>query len=121
MKSVWLVESCGTDYYDRPVARKTFKSVVAARKFCLEQIEAELAEPEFGEPLPRETVFIDTRKEFTRETWDELDDGEMTISREYFAYVPRQSSYIDSSGDPEYVAKEAVSSHWTVRKMEFVA
>lgn len=116
MRSVWLVESCGDDIYDRPQAVKTFKSVVAARKFCLEQIEAELAEPEFGDVRPRESVFISVRRKFT--TW-ELDDAE--IDREFFAYVPRQGSYIDSSGDPAEVEKLAVTDRWTVRKLEFVS
>lgn len=116
MRSVWLVESCGDDMYDRPLAVRSFKSVVAARKFCLEQIEAELAEPEFGDVLPRETVLISVRRKFT--TW-ELGDAE--IDREFFAYVPRQGSYIDSSGDPAEVERTPVTQRWTVRKLEFVS
>jgi hypothetical protein len=116
MKSVWLVESCGDDMYDRRVAVKTFKSVVAARKFCLERIEVELTEPEFGDVRPRESVFISVRRKFT--SW-EYDD--MEIDREFFAYVPCQGSYIDSSGDPAEVEKLSVTSRWTVRKLEFVS
>ena len=116
MRSVWLVESCGDDIYDRPVAVKTFKSVVAARRFCLERIEAELTEPEFGDVRPRESVFISVRRKF--EYWH-LDDA--VIDREFFAYVPHQGSYVDSSGDPAEVEKLAVTDRWTVRKLEFVA
>ena len=115
MRSVWLVESCGDDIYDRPLAVQSFKSFVAARRFCLERIEAELAAPEYGDVRPRDSVYISVRRKFT--TWD-LDDA--VIDREFFAYVPCQGSYIDSSGDPAEVEKLQVTRRWTDRKLEFV-
>ena len=122
MKSVWLVEKIEDDYYARPEAVKSFKSVVEARKFCVEMIEKEIEEPEYGDPKPRESVFIDTRKSY--EDWNRYD---MKIDRAYYGFTPQQGTYgrkigsVDKSGDPEGMSHNQITSTWSVRKMEFVA
>ena len=125
MKSVWLVEKLGEDYYAQPVAIKSFKSVVEARKFCIEMIEKEIAEPEYGDPKPRESVHIDIRRDFEHFSYDDYKN--VRINRAYYGFTPRQGTYgrkafaLDKSGDPPEMSQNQITSTWMVRKMEFVA